>query len=412
MGNYSLVCRSCGERCEGDAYRCPSCGGILNTEYPFDRRDALCSALRNARQYWDYEPFFPIGRECEKVTMGEGFTPLVPTPGIARAFGIRQMSIKNEGLNPTGTFKDRCMSISISKAKALGASAVVIGSAGNAGAAAAAYAARAGIPCYVMVPASTPPERVAQIQLYGARVILVRGSVTDCIDLIARVYRERGWHNVTTASAYNPFQADSEKAIAYEMAKASGWEVPDWLFVPIGGGGILSGIYRGYLDLFRLGLVKKLPRMVGTQEEGCCAVVNAFRAGRKPTQIERVENPAGIAVAIADAYPLDGETALQAIYDSGGCSESVSSAEILEAQRLLGRTEGIFAEAASSTTLAAAKKLREKGVVQAGDSVACVVTGSGLKDLQLAARHMPRPAEVEIDPEQLNRVVDGMEAAV
>ena len=126
MGNYSLVCRSCGERCEGDAYRCPSCGGILNTEYPFDRRDALCSALRNARQYWDYEPFFPIGRECEKVTMGEGFTPLVPTPGIARAFGIRQMSIKNEGLNPTGTFKDRCMSISISKAKALGASAVVI----------------------------------------------------------------------------------------------------------------------------------------------------------------------------------------------------------------------------------------------------------------------------------------------
>ena len=137
------------------------------------------------------------------------------------------------------------MSISISKAKALGASAVVIGSAGNAGAAAAAYAARAGIPCYVMVPASTPPERVAQIQLYGARVILVRGSVTDCIDLIARVYRERGWHNVTTASAYNPFQADSEKAIAYEMAKASGWEVPDWLFVPIGGGGILSGIYRG-----------------------------------------------------------------------------------------------------------------------------------------------------------------------
>lgn len=412
MGNYSLVCRSCGERCEGDAYRCPSCGGILNTEYPFDRRDALCSALRNARQYWDYEPFFPIGRECEKVTMGEGFTPLVPAPGIARAFGIRQMSIKNEGLNPTGTFKDRCMSISISKAKALGASAVVIGSAGNAGAAAAAYAARAGIPCYVMVPASTPPERVAQIQLYGARVILVRGSVTDCIDLIARVYRERGWHNVTTASAYNPFQADSEKAIAYEMAKASGWEVPDWLFVPIGGGGSCRASTGATSISSGWGSSKSSPGWSARRRRAAARLSTPSARAESPRRSNGWRTPPASPSQSPTPTRSTGRPPCRRSTTPAATANRSHRRKFWRPSGFWGAPRGSFAEAASSTTLAAAKKLREKGVVQAGDSVACVVTGSGLKDLQLAARHMPRPAEVEIDPEQLNRVVDGMEAAV
>lgn len=412
MGNYSLVCRSCGERCEGDAYRCPSCGGILNTEYPFDRRDALCSALRNARQYWDYEPFFPIGRECEKVTMGEGFTPLVPAPGIARAFGIRQMSIKNEGLNPTGTFKDRCMSISISKAKALGASAVVIGSAGNAGAAAAAYAAPGGHPllCH---GAGVHPART------GRADPALRGARHPRARLGDRLHRpdRQGIPGARLAQ-----RDDGERLQPLPGRFGEGDRLRDGEGLRLGGPRLALrpdrrrrnpvGHLQGLPRSLPAGARQKLPRMVGTQEEGCCAVVNAFRAGRKPAQIERVENPAGIAVAIADAYPLDGETALQAIYDSGGYSESVSSAEILEAQRLLGRTEGILCRGRQLDDAGGGKKAAGKGRRTGGDSVACVVTGSGLKDLQLAARHMPRPAEVEIDPEQLNRVVDGMEAAV
>ena len=405
MKRYKLVCGQCHEEYERDYYQCPKCGGTLHTVYQWKDIDEIKKTIKTASCYWDYQPCFTVERESRKVTMGEGFTPCIHAENLGDCLGIEKLYIKNESVNPSSTFKDRCMSISFSKALESGADAVVIGSAGNAGAAAAAYSARAGITCYVMVPANTSIQRIAQIQNYGAKVITVKGSVTDCIDLIGKVYKKYGWHNVTTASRYNPFQADAEKAIAYEMAKQMDWKVPDWIAVPVGGGGILSGIYRGYKDMLELGLISRLPRMIGTQEEGCNPLVRAFSCRVSPAQIEKVENPQGVAVAIADAFPLDGETALAAIYDSDGWAEDASDEEIMEAQALIGRNEGIFAETASSTTVACVKKMKEQKLIKDGETVACVITGNGMKELSLLASRGIAPVPIDADVKELDELL-------
>lgn len=402
MKRYYQVCRKYGKKWEADAYRCPSCGGVLRAVYERER-DHLREVIENASSFWDYGELLPVTEENCRVSMGEGDTPLILAGNLGQMLGIENLFLKNEGMNPTGTFKDRCMSISFSKAAELGAKAAVIGSAGNAGAAAAAYAARAGLPCYVMVPAETPPQRIALIRHYGARVIPVRGSVTDCIELIGQVYETYGWHNVTTAAVYNPFQADAEKTISYEMARQLDWKVPDWIAVPVGGGGILSGIYEGFKDLLRLGLTDRLPRMIGVQESGCSPLVQAFRENKAPDEIERVERPQGVAVAIADAFPLDGETALTAVYESGGWAEDAEDEEILEAQAEIGRQEGVFAETASAAACAAVKKMRAAGRIREGESVACVITGNGVKELPVIGASMDPLDPVDCDAAALER---------
>ena len=401
MKKYKLICRSCGYELTSDGYRCPQCGGILRTVYELSDRERLRKALLDAKSFWDYIDFFPVEEGTEIISLGEGNTPLTEASILADRLGIKKLLLKNEGCNPSGTFKDRCMSISFTKARELHAKGVVIGSAGNAGAAAAAYGARSGLPCNVMLPSDSLDTRKALIQHYGARLIPVEGSVTDCIDLISEVYEEFGWHNVTTAAAYNPFQADAEKAIAYEMAKAMDLKVPDWIIVPIGGGGILTGIYQGYKDLLELGLIDHLPRMIGAQEAGCAPLVNAFREGRDPKDIERVKDPHGVAAAIADAFPLDGETALRAIYESKGLAETAEDQEILEAQSELGRYEGIFAETASAATVAVLKKLLKDGRISPEESVACIISGNGVKELPMLAEGMSFPPSVKNDVDAL-----------
>ena len=406
MKRYVQYCLRCEKEAADDGYACPVCGGPLGQRYDLSDAEFFRNVLRNARRFWDYAPFFAVREPERAITLGEGFTPLVRSDRAGEQLGVGRLHVKNEAANPSGTFKDRCMSISVSRAREDGDAAFVIGSAGNAGAAAAAYAARAGKPCYVLLPASTPKERLAQIQVCGARLILVEGSVTDCIELIRSVAPEQGWRNLTTAAAYNPYQADAEKAIAYEMAQAMAWHVPDWVVTPIGGGGILTGIYNGYADLLALGLTDRMPKMIGVQETGCAPLVDAFKQGLGPDAIPTVAAPTGIAVAIADAYPLDGPTALQAIRTSGGVAEDVSSEEIVAAQRLLASAEGIYAEPASSTTIAGVAKLRAIGTIGAQDEVVCVITGSGMKEMGLTARYLDSSPKIPLDADALRRVVD------
>jgi threonine synthase len=369
------------------------------------RAEELKAVLMNAHAFWDYAPFFPVLAES-KVTMGEGNTALIAAQRLQEKLGVRRLFLKNETANPTGSFKDRCMSLSFTKALELGAPAVALGSAGNAGASAAAYAARAQVPCFVLIPESTPLERVALIAMLGAQIILVRGSTTDCIELVEEACKVYGWHNVTTASAYNPFQAEATTTIAFELARALDWSVPDWILVPIGGGGILSGIYKGYRVLHTLGLVDRVPRMVGVQAAGCAPVVQAFQEGRAPDEIERWGSPTGVAVAIADPYPMDGCTALQAIYQSRGYSESVSDGEILKAQSLLANCEGVCAEPASATTVAALAKLLQKGVIKPTEEAVCIITGTGMKELQLIRGKVGHPPVIEKNAEDLSKAVE------
>lgn len=410
MTEYKLVCEGCQNEYRSDSgiYKCSKCQGDLRVEYTFPAKDGpLIEIMRGNgnKRMWNYRELLPVQGE-QAVTMGEGNTPLVDAINLARLVGMDRVFIKNETLNPTGTFKDRCMSVSITRALELKAAGVILGSAGNAASAAAAYSARANLPCYVLIPQVTPLERVVQTMLYGGKVIQIDGTVNDCIDMIDSVREKMGFHNVTTASVHNPYQAEAPKTIAYEMGKQLDWEVPDWILVPIGGGGILSAIWKGYNDLYKLGLINKLPKMVGMQADGCAAVVKAFKAGKKSWEIEDWGKPDTIAAAIADPYPLDGKSALEAIYRSHGYSEWVADEEILSAQKALGGTEGIFAEPASSTTIAGLIKLRNVGIIRPGETATCVVTGTGLKDPKLAAKNIAAPPQIKKGIDELMAAIE------
>lgn len=399
MIEYKLVCEGCQSEYHSASglYKCSKCQGSLRVEYNFSANDGPLTEMMRSKAnqgMWNYRTLLPVQGD-RAITMGEGNTPLVKAVNLAGLVGMDHVYIKNETLNPTGTFKDRCMSVSITKALELKAAGVILGSAGNAASAAAAYSTRANIPCYVLIPQVTPLERVVQTMLYGGKVIQIDGTVNDCIDMIDSVREKMGFHNVTTASVHNPYQAEAPKTIAYEMGKQLDWEVPDWILVPIGGGGILSAIWKGYNDLYRLGLIDKLPRMVGTQADGCAAVVKAFKAGKNSSEIENWGKPETIAAAIADPYPLDGKSALEAIYRSHGYGEWVADEEILSAQKALAGTEGIFAEPASSTTIAGLIKLRKAEIIGPGETAICVATGTGLKDPKLAARNIGTPLQIK-----------------
>lgn len=202
---YDLVCRDCGRHTEQDVFRCPHCNGILDCRFELEDPPQYRSILQGAKGFWDYLPFFPVAGG-HPVSLGEGNTPLVAAPRLAGRLEMRGVYVKNEGMNPSGTFKDRCQSIAYTKAREMGAPATIIGSAGNAGAAAAAYAAASGIPCFVVVPADTNMERLAQTLQYGANLIRVQGNVSDCIEMLEAVCKARGWQDMTTAHSHNPFQ--------------------------------------------------------------------------------------------------------------------------------------------------------------------------------------------------------------
>lgn len=349
---------------------------------------------------WAYAPMLPVETK-NIVSMGEGFTPLTKAINLAELCNIKGLYVKNEGMNPTGTFKDRCQSVAITKAIQSDVKGVIIGSAGNAGAAAAAYAAKAKLPCFVFLPAHTPKERLVQTLQYGAKVIKIEGSVNDCIDTIAFVKDEFKLENVSTANCMNPYQGSGCKTISYEIAYQIGFKAPDWIICPIGGGGLLSGISCGFKEMYNLGIIDKIPRMVGIQADGCAAVATAFRKNLPPDGIVRFDGYQTLAVSIADPYPLDGEFALKAIYDTNGYSDSVSDKEILKAQKELSEQEGVFGEPASSVTIAALHKLLGQGIINQQETVVCIISGNGLKDLSAAGQLLQDVPVIKKDKKQV-----------
>lgn len=349
---------------------------------------------------WAYAPVLPVETKTI-VSLGEGFTPLNKTINLADICNIKDLYIKNEGMNPTGTFKDRCQSVAITKVIQSNAKGMIIGSAGNAGAAAAAYAAKAKLPCFVFLPAHTPKERFVQILQYGAKVIKIEGSVNDCIDAITYVKDKFKLENVSTANCMNPYQGTGCKTISYEIVYQIGFKVPDWIICPIGGGGLLSGISSGFKEMYKIGIIDKMPRMAGIQADGCAAVATAFRKNLLPDEIVRFDGYQTLAVSIADPYPLDGKSALKAIYETNGYSDSVSDKEILKAQKELSEQEGIFGEPASSVTIAALHKLRKLGVISQQETVLCVISGNGLKDLSAAEQLLQDVPVVKNDTKQV-----------
>ena len=355
-------------------YACNKCQGILEVYYDYTK--ATNEQVRKSNPL----NLLPVKPE-KYIDMGQGNTPLVEEKKIATELGIEKLWLKCEFSNPTGSFKDRPVAVGISKAIEFCQRKVIVASSGNAAAAVGAYAARAGLQSIILVPESTPDEKVMQSLFYGARVVRVEGPYSNCFDLAKKLGERLNIFNLTT-TFINPYTVEGNKSVAYELFAQMNSNVPDIIYVPIGAGPLLVGIYKGFCEYHHLGISRKRPRMAGIQAEGCSPIAQAFLAGE--TEVHGQQNPSTIAGGICDGldgYAQDGSYTLDIIKRSGGFSLAVSDGEIREAQTLLAQKAGIFVEPSAAAAFAGlTKSLRENRIDQDA-RVVVILTGHGLKDV-------------------------------
>jgi threonine synthase len=391
-------------------YTCPKDGGNLDVvlDYEAIRQKFQPQDLtyRAEDSLWRYLPLLPVPDPGGEGTplRSAGWTPVYRLERLAKTLGLEHLWLKDESRNPTASFKDRASAVVVARAREIGAETIVTASTGNAGAALAGMSAAVGQKAVIFAPKSAPPAKVAQLLVYGAKVILVDGSYDDAFDLTIQAAEEFGWYCRNTG--YNPFTAEGKKTAALEIWEWWGEEHRTWhepgnpldhhspltVFVSVGDGNIISGIHKGFKDLQALGWMERVPRIIGVQAEGSAAIANAFQAGTEKI-IPISANT--IADSISVDLPRDGVRAVRAARETGGTYILVSDDEILQAIAALG-PQGIFAEPAGATAYAGLVKAISQGIVKAGDPVLVINTGSGLKDVR-AAMQSVKPAPV-IEP--------------
>jgi threonine synthase len=355
---------------------------------------------------WRYFDLLPLPDRASIVSQGEGRTPLVVSRRLAERLGVGTLLLKNETVNPTGSFKDRQVSLGISKGMESGVRTLAVVSSGNVAAAAASYAAIAGLDCRIFAPRNAPDDKLVQARVYGASFTKVDTlSSSRIFELVAEACRQRGWSLLSTAGLYNPYHVEGAKTIAYELSEQCS-PMPEWVIAPVGGGGLIGALWRGFKELVSLGRLEKPPAIVGVQSSLCTPLLDAIEKGLSPAEV--IANPVEvgdtIAGAIADDVLFDAYTALPAIRESGGSALCVGDEEMLGAEALLARTTGIFAEPASASTIAAVEKLRRSNAIGESDSVCCIITGSGFKDMVSAKRLVAASVQIEPTLEALLRL--------
>lgn len=396
MDHY-LECIECGARYDSSqtSYFCGKCGDLLEIRYDHESlRDSIDANLweRRPLSVWRYEELLPLHRASTRISLGEGGTNLHRSVRLAKDLGIKVLHVKNEGENPTGSFKDRGMTVGVSKAIEIGAAKVACASTGNTSASLAAYAARAALECIVLVPSGKIAlGKLAQALIHGARVLQLEGNFDDALEAVVKIARYD--ESVYLLNSINPYRLEGQKTIAYEIWNQLGRKAPDIIILPVGNAGNISAIWKGFQDLTELGLVSDLPRMIGIQAEGAAPIAAAFRGGL--SEIKPVTNPETVATAIRIGSPVSWKKALRAVRSSNGFMETVADSQILEAQRLLARLEGIFVEPASASCVAGLKKLLETGEIPTDEEIVCITTGHGLKDPEIVARVIETPVTVE-----------------
>jgi len=382
---------------------CEACGQMLAVRYDVERvrrsvtKDTLRARLPGMHRFRELTP---LDEDEDPVTLGEGGTPLLALPRLAAHFGVRRVWGKDEGQNPTGTFKARGLGMAITRARTLGARGFVLPSAGNAGGAAAVYAARAGLPVAVLVPRQTPPAAVAEATLAGARVFTIDGSIATAGRIVARVAPKIGWVDLSTLK--EPYRLEGKKTIGLELAEQLDWSAPDLLLYPTGGGTGLLGIPKGYAELMAIGWIAgRQPRYVAVQAEGCAPIVKAFEEGADAPAAW--ENPATSAAGLCVPSPFAGRQMLRVLRESGGGAVAVPERAIPDAQRLLARLEGIWAAPEAAALVAALAIMKDRREVTASDGVMLILTGAGIK---YAAPPLPPPPHLAgADDEIVARVV-------
>ena len=407
-----LKCLKCGRKHAPTKglYTCKKCGGKLEILYDYDAVAEKINKKELAKRsagVWKYFELLPVASRKNIVTLDEGGMPLLEAKNLARELGMRQLLLKDETKNPTASFKDRPMSVGLSKAVEFGARKVVTASSGNAAIALAAYAAKAGIECHAFVPAGAAESKLAQLSMYGAHVVQVasKGVGDSTYEFMRASWKKFRWHPIPSCGAFNPYQPEGSKTMSYEICEQLGWRVPDWVVVPVGAGTLLSGNAKGYFEFEQLGLVEGVPHLAAVQAEGCAPLVKAFRHGTPPYEIPTWPNPNTVAGGLVDPYPWDADTAIPAIERSKGAVQAVSDAEILEAEKLLAKSEGIFAEPSGAAGLAGLRKLLDAGIVDRSEVVVVEVTGGGLKDVGTAMKLAEEPVVIEPKLEQLEKLI-------
>lgn len=381
-----LRCRECARTYPAEALHvCDFCFGPLEVTYDYERIASVITRDRIAagpRSIWRYADLLPVHDE-HPVELGAGFTPLVRADRLAAELGLHDLWIKDDTANPTGSFKDRVVSVALTKARQLGFKIAACASTGNLANSVAAHAARAGMESVVLIPHDLERSKVTMSSVYGGRVVAVEGSYDDVNRLCAELTSEQpSWAfvNVNVRTYY----AEGSKTLAFEVAEQLGWQAPDHVVVPIGSGSQLTKIAKGFSELWKVGLLDEEPsvRVSGAQATGCSPVATAFSEG---TDAIRPVKPNTIAKSLAIGNPADGYYALDTIRSSGGSCAAVTDDEVLDGIRLLARTEGIFAETAGGVTIATLAKLAASGVIRPDERVVAMVTGHGLKTVEALA---------------------------
>jgi len=394
-----LKCVLCGAEYDVSEvlYVCPKHGdeGVLDVVYDYNligRRLTKDHLTRDqqTRSIWRYADLLPIADPSLAPPLQVGWTPLYRAKRLEKRLGLRHLWVKDDGREPTASFKDRASAVGVVKALELGREVMTCASTGNAASSLAGLATSVGLTTYIFVPRTAPQAKVAQLLIFGANVIMVEGTYDQAFDLCLEASKEYGWYSRNTA--YNPYLSEGKKTAALEICEQLGWEAPDRIFVSVGDGCIIGGLWKGLKDLIALGFIDKMPKLMGVQAEGAAPLVRAWREGTeeiKPVVLNT------LADSIAVGVPRDRIKALRAVRQTGGEFVAVSDEEILDAMRVLARGAAVFAEPAGATGFAGLAKLVREGRIDPEERIVVLVTGNGLKDVASAIRATGQPHLIE-----------------
>ncbi len=400
----TLQCISCGKEHEQDevGYVCSACGGNLQVIYDYNliKKRLSYEELKENRHMdmWRYWDLLPISDLKEVSGLQIGYTPLYKYKNLADDFGIEEFYVKDDGRNPSASFKDRASAVVLARAVESEQKVICAASTGNAASSLACLSANMDIKTVIFVPEKAPTAKIAQLLVFGAIVVTVKGTYDDAFDLSIKASEEFGWYNRNTG--HNPFTREGKKTCAFEICEQLEWETPDYILVPVGDGNIISGIWKGFLEFKKIGLIEKLPKLIAVQAESSNSVKLAFEGDG----IIRPVSGQTVADSISVSLPRDGQAAVNAIKESGGFAISVTDKEIIKAIPELARKTGVFSEPAAAASYAGFKKVISENKLDKGDSVLLLITGNGLKDVQSAMKSVGKPYLINPDINELKNI--------
>jgi threonine synthase len=387
----NLKCLICGEEYSPDEveYVCPKHGneGILDVRYDYELigQNFSRNQLRQSQDdtIWRYKPLLPVNPAAPVPPLKVGWTPLYETPRLAAGLGLKHVWIKDDGRQPTASFKDRASAVAVVKAQEKGVEIVTTASTGNAAAALSGLSASVRQANVIFVPESAPPAKIAQLLVFGSTVLLVKGTYDDAFELCLEAAAEYGWYNRNTA--YNPYMTEGKKTASYEICEQLNWQAPDVIFVSVGDGCIIGGLHKGLKDLLALGWIEQMPRLIGVQAEGSSFMFQAWESGEDVLTKAPIDAQT-VADSISAGLPRDRLKAMAAVKETDGAYISVTDEEILAAIPAMARGSGVFGEPAGATAYAGLVKAVDKGLVLASDRIVVLNTGNGLKDIASAMK--------------------------